>query len=94
MRQTMFYEAESQLKAAELLPERRYHRPGGGVINEILKKGSISSGDYYQLVGAYTGDRLLETNVFAYHIKSGKISFLSTVMKRFCEKNAALWKEK
>jgi len=56
---------------------------------EFLKKGFISRSTYYGLVGADTGDKLLETNVF--HFTSREITFQSTVMKRFCEENSALW---
>ena len=88
----MLDDAEWQLKASGMLPGRLHHKPGAVIINELLKKGSISSKAYYKLVEPYTGDKMLETNVFAYHIKSNEISFRSTVMKRYCEENAALWK--
>jgi len=89
----MLEEAEMELKASGMLSGRLHHRPGAVIINELLKKGSISSKAYYKLVDAYTGDKMLETNVFAYHIKSKEISFQSTVMKRYCEENAAEWEE-
>jgi len=92
VRQMMLDAAESQLRASGMLSGSLYHRPGAVIINELLKKGSISSKAYYKLVDAYTGDKMLETNVFAYHIKSKEISFQSTVMKRYCEENAGLWK--
>jgi hypothetical protein len=85
----MFFDAEEQLNSAEILPERRYHKDGAKVIHELLKKGSISRRTFYGLVGAETADKLLETNAF--HFNSRKITFQSTVMKRYCEKNSALW---
>jgi len=51
------------------------------IINERLKKGSISSDTYYGLVGPDTGDKLLGTNVFAFHFNSREISFQSTLIK-------------
>jgi hypothetical protein len=94
MRKTMFSNAEEQLKSAEILPGRRYHKDGAVILRELLKKGSISYSTFYDLVDAYTGDKLLETNIFAFHFNSREITFQSTVMKRFCEENSALWERK
>ena len=92
MRQTMFGKAHGQLRTAEILPRRsHYHEAGSVIIRELLKKRCISEDTYYDLVGPDIGNMLLETNVFAYHIKSKEISFQSTVMKRYCEENAAYW---
>jgi hypothetical protein len=90
----MFSYAEGQLKSAEILPKRLYHRDGAKIVRELLKKGSISQSTYYDLVDADTGDKLLETNIFAFRFNSREITFQSTVMKRFCEESSALWKEK
>jgi hypothetical protein len=86
----MFSEAETQLKSAEILRGRRYHKDGVVIIRELLKKESISYNVYYDLVSAETGDKLLESNIFAFHYNSRKITFQSTVMKRYCEANPAL----
>ena len=94
MRQKMFSSAEEQLESAEILPELHYHKEGALIIRELLKKGSISYSAYYNLIDANTGDKLLETNIFAFHFNSQEITFLSTVMKRFCEENSALWEGK
>ena len=64
------------------------------IINELFKKASISSDTYYDLVDADTGDKLLETNVFAFHFNSREVSFQSTVMKRYCEEKSANWEIK
>ena len=89
----MFSDAEGQLQSAGILPECPYHKEGARIVRELLKKGSISRNTYYSLVGADIGDMLLKTNIFAFHFYSRKITFQSTVMKRFCEENSALWKE-
>jgi hypothetical protein len=91
MRREMFSNVKSQLKSAEIDRERRYHKEGAVIIRELLKKGSISEDTYYSLVGADTGDKLLETNVFAFGFHSQEITFQSTVMKRYCEENSASW---
>ncbi len=91
MRQMMFSDAKSQLQSAEILPGRRYYKDGAVIICELLKKGSISDDTYYGLVDADIRDKLLKTNVFAMHVDSREITFQSTVMKRFCEENSALW---
>lgn len=93
MRQTMFY-AEGQLQSAKILPGRRYYKEGAVILRELLKKGSISRSTYYNLVDADTGDKLLETNIFAFHFNSREITFQSTVIKQFCEENSALWEGK
>ncbi len=89
----MFYDAESQLKIAEILPEYRYHKEGEAVVRELLKKGSISAPRYFKLVGSKVGEKLLETNVFAFHINSRQITFQSSLMKRFCELESVHWDE-
>jgi hypothetical protein len=66
----MFSNIISQLISAEILPEHHYHKDGATIIRELLKKGSISEDTYYGLVGAGTGDKLLETNVFAFRFNS------------------------
>jgi len=90
----MFVNIRRQLKSAEILPERRYHKEGAKVVRELLKKGSISEDTYDSLVGADIGDKLLETNIFALRYNSHEVTFQSTVMKRYCEENSALWKGK
>jgi hypothetical protein len=94
MRDEIFSDVKSQLMSAETLPDRHYHKDGAKIIRELLKKGSISENAYYSLVGADTGDKLLETNAFAFHYNSREITFQSTVMKRYCEENSALWEGK
>src|SRR5436309_1151857 len=94
IRQTMVSDAEEQLKSAKILPGHLYHKDGAKIIRELLKKGSISRSAYYDLVGVDTGDKLLETNIFAFHFNSREITFQSTVMKRFCEENSAFWERK
>jgi len=59
----LFDVAKNQLLDAEILPGRRYHKAGTVIIQELLKKGSITEDAYYALVGVDTGDRLLEKNV-------------------------------
>jgi hypothetical protein len=90
MRQTMFSYARSRLRSAEILPELRYYKDGAGIIRELFKE-SISEDTYYGLVGTDTGDKLLKTNIFAFHFNSREITFQSTMMRRFCEENSALW---
>jgi hypothetical protein len=87
----MFSSAEEQLESAEILPELRYHKEGALIIRELLKKESISRDTLYELVGATTARKLLETNIFAFHYNSREITFQSTVMKRYCEEKSALW---
>jgi len=94
MRETMFSSAEEQLKTAEILPEHRYHKDGAKIVRELLRKGSISRSTFYGLVGVDTGDKLLETNIFAFHLNSREITFQSTVMKRYCEETSNLWEGK
>ena len=94
MRKTMFSNAKSQLKSAEILPDLRYHKDGAKIVRELLKKGSISEDAYYSLIGYVTGGKLLEANTFAFHYNSREITFQSTAMKRFCEENSARWEGK
>jgi hypothetical protein len=91
MRKAMFANAESQLKSAGILPKHEYHKDGAKIVRELLTKGSISRSTLYSLVGVDIGDKLLETNIFAFHFDSGEITFQSTVMKRFCEEKRAYW---
>jgi hypothetical protein len=84
----MFFDAQSQLKSAKILPGYRYHKDGAVFLRELLKKESIShTPASYALVR-----KLLKKNIVADH--SGYITFHSTVMKRFCEENSALWEGK
>jgi len=94
MRQVMFSWASKQLRSARIFPGCRYHKDGAMIIRELLKKESISDDDYYSLVGVDTGDKLLETNVFAFHFNSREITFKSAVMKRYCKENSAFWERK
>jgi len=94
MRKAMLSKAKGQLTSAEILPDSRYHKDRAKIVRELIKKGSISEDAYYSLVGRDTGTELLETNIFAYHFNSGEITFQSTVMKRYCEENSALWEGK
>jgi hypothetical protein len=93
-RRSMFSDFRSQLKCAEILPEHRYHKDRTKIARELLKKGFISEDTYYGLAGADTGGKLLEANVFAFRFNSQEVTFQSTVTKRFCERNSALWESK
>ena len=86
----MFYNAQNQLEAAEILPGYRYHEDGAVIVRELLKKGSILDETCYNLVGIKSTKKLLETNVFAFHVNSREITFQSTVMKRFCEEKVTV----
>jgi len=91
IRQMMFLDAESALESTGINPGRPYHKDGAVIIRELLKKGSISKHTYYDLVNADTADKLLEGNVFAMQVNSKEVNFQSTVIKRYCEENSALW---
>ena len=93
VRNTMLAEASAQFEFAELDRLGRYHQEGAAVISELLKKGSISKQEYYDIAGRHLGSELLETNVFALHVDS-RVTFQSTLMRRFCEQESALWEEK
>src|SRR2546423_15202838 len=65
VRTELFTNAYSQLGAADVLPDDRYHKEGATVIRELLKNKSISDRKYFSLVGRKVGKELLDTNVFA-----------------------------
>ena len=90
----MFFDAEGELQSAGIPPKHRYHKEGAAIIRELLKKGSISRSTLYDLVGVDTGNKFLETNIFAFHFNSGEITFQSTVMKRYYEEHSAQWEGK
>jgi hypothetical protein len=90
----MFFCAEQQLMLGGIFPGHPYLKEGAAIIRELLKKGSISRKAFYDLVGADIGSKLLESKVFAFHLDSLEITFRSTVIKRYCEKNLALWERK
>jgi hypothetical protein len=94
VRKKLFSDAKRQLNSAEVLPDLRYHKEGAKIVRELFKKGSISEDAYYSLVGRVAGGKLLETDIFAFHYNSQEITFQSTVMKRYCEKNPAFWESK
>jgi hypothetical protein len=94
IRRDMYSDAENQLNSAKVLSGLCYHEEGAKIIRELLKKGSISEDAYYSLVGRVTGEKLLETNVFAFRYNSQEITFQSTVMKRYCEERSADWEPK
>ena len=90
VRKAMFRTVENQLLIADILPyDRCYHKDGEMIIRELLQKGSISSENYFALVGSEIGNKLLESNVFALHFDSDLITFQSTLMARFCEQKSA-----
>ena len=87
-------EAEQNLEIAEVLPGDDYHKQGGGVIREILQKGSIPMRTLRCLVGVKVKGKLLNSNVLAIRINSREITFQSQLMKRYCEENSAIWEDK
>jgi len=89
----MFCDTESQLKIAGMLPCSRYHKEGAAVMYELFKKRSISYAAYSNLVDPEIGDKLLESNVFALHFDSGKVTFQSTLMARVCQQMLVDWKK-
>jgi hypothetical protein len=94
MRQTMFSDAQSRLESAKVLPGCRYHKGRAVILRELLKKESISFDDYHKLTDFVSREKLLETNIVTFHYHSGKYTFQSPVMKRFCEENSTLWERK
>ena len=77
--------AYAQLDTAGIRPDSIYQKPGAAVISKLLEKGSLSQNDYITLAGREVGEKLLETNVFAFHFDSKQVTFRSTLMKRYCE---------
>ena len=53
------------------------------MVNLSYHKGTISRSTLHDLVGVDTRNKFLETNIFAFHIKSREITFQSTVMKQY-----------
>ena len=94
MRETMFFHTRNQLTPAEILPGYHYHKDGAKVVRALLEDGFISQKTYDDLVGTVIGNKLLETNVFAFRFSSQEITFQSTAVRRFCEENSYLWEEK
>ena len=90
----MFDDAEGELQSAGILPKHRYHKEGSVILRELLKKESISRDTLYKLVGVSTARKFLGTNIFALHFNSREITFQSTLIKRYCEENSALWEGK
>jgi hypothetical protein len=89
----MFSDAQSQLESAKILPGYGYHKDGAVLLRELLKKEPIRYLDAYHNAASYAlVDKLLKKNIVANHY--GDITFHSTVMKRFCEENSALWEGK
>ena len=91
-------EAFQYLKLREIDEEQAaqiYKLVGGRTVHlSSIADKPISEDAYYGLVGADTGDKLLETNIFALRYNSHEVTFQSTVMKRYCEENSALWEGK
>ena len=94
VRTILFNDARNELLSAGIYRGRCDQKAGAVIIRELLEKESISHNDYFRLVDAATGDRLLESNVFAFNINSGKITFQSTLMRRYCKANPADWNDK
>lgn len=94
LRTILFNDARNELLSAGIYRGRCGQKAGAAIIRKLLKEGPISLNDYLDLVDADTGDRLLESNVFAFHINSGKVTFQSTMMRRYCEANRADWDDK
>jgi hypothetical protein len=90
----MFACAEQHLISGGIFPGHPYLKEGAAIIRELLKKGSIPRSTFYGLVDVDIGGKLLESKVFAFHPDYRNITFRSTVMKRFCEENPALWEGK
>ena len=79
-------------EAAGILPDSPHHKQGAAVISKLLEEGSgsLSQNDYFALTGREVGEKLLEANVFAFHFRSKRVTFQST-LKRVCEERSA-WK--
>jgi hypothetical protein len=89
----MFSDAQSQLESAKILPGYRYHKDGAVILRELLKKESISyTAAHHNVASYHLVDKLLKKNIVA--LRHWNITFHSTVMKRFCEENSALWERK
>jgi hypothetical protein len=88
----MFSSVCGHLGIAEVLPGYRHHRKGAAVISRLLEKGSISQEEYFTLTGPHLGRKLLAENVFSFNYANARVSFQSTMVKRFCEHNRSFWK--
>ena len=88
----MFSKVARDLKRAKILPGGLYHKQGGVIVHELLKKGSISADVYSTLVDEKIGEEMLGSNAFACHFNAFQITFQSTLVKRFCEQESHRWK--
>jgi hypothetical protein len=86
-------EADGQLKIAGIMPEGRFYKQGGTIVNKLLKEGAISYRAYCAMVGnEEIGEEMLQKNVFSHHFTAANnITFQSAPMQRYCEQYSALW---
>ena len=82
----MFASIRGQLRIAGILPGYHYHNQGAAVVSKLLRKGSISENEYIALTGPDTGEKLLGANVFSFNYGSSRVTFQSTLTKRYFEK--------
>ena len=86
----MFADAEQQLMSTEMFPGHDYYQDKAVILRELVEDGSISRQRFYGLLGREIAEKFLETHLVTSPFGSREITFQSTVMKRFCEKQKAL----
>jgi hypothetical protein len=65
-----------------MLANGKLHKESKNIINRLLEEGEIPYETYCDMVG---NPGIAGLNVFAYHIRTGTITFQSAPVERYCK---------
>ncbi|RHZ79977.1 hypothetical protein Glove_139g61 [Diversispora epigaea] len=84
IKKTIKIEARKKFRNAKLLPDYKYNEVGRKIINALLNSKELCASEFCEY------NELLSKNVFEYHPKTHKITFMSKSMENFIRENSDL----
>jgi hypothetical protein len=92
IKKQLFSNVEKEFNSAGVAPQGKHHKEGAAIIQELFKKASVSPDAYNKLAGGQeAGEEFLKKGLFTMHMKSGRVTYSSPLIRAYCQQEAAKW---
>ena len=92
IKKELFTKVENKFRTAKLLKTYEHHEVGKHVIKDLLKSKELSRTAYEKFFKKpEEADKILESNVFAYHPEKNTVTFQSQLVECYVRENADIF---
>ena len=92
VKQSILDEVEKKLNTAQLLRKQLHHEVGKEVIKDLLDSKELGFTTFMEFFDKYEdANKVLETNVFAYHPEKNTVTFQSQSVEYYIRENTNIF---